>query len=399
MKIVAITLSMLLIAVKVVFAQNSNETEPPLPEGAVARLGTLQLRHSGEAHSVDFSPDGKTLAVACPYARQVFLFSTETGHRRRILQPQAGSYLMALAYSPDGKTLAVDTSGEDILLFDPETGKQIRSLNVEGISIAQSGCITFSPDGKTIAVARETDFVLVDVETSKVAFRHKSRSEIQELAFSADGKKLVVGTINPGAQIWDLATKKPLHDLDAQKIGFTVAFSPDGKWVATGAAEIILWNAETGKEEFRLSGDDPGELFMKLVFTPDGKSLIAGSQECSVYEWDLKTRTQTQKLDGKLNVLRSIAVSRDASKIAAAFSNNAIRLWDRKSGKMLFADKPAHTDEVEMVAFSPDGQNLLTGSGYQTIHFWESPSGRHLRTLESQNSASLSAFTLDLNQA
>ncbi len=302
--------------------------------------------------------------------------------------------VLALAYSPDGRVLAVDGRDGKLMLYDPEIGKQTHSFTLKASSFPQTGCVTWSPDGKSLGVSRECDFFIVDSTTGKVLFQNESHCEIQELAFSPDGKKLVVGTINPAGQIWDLATKKCVHKLEGQTTGCCVAFSPDGKRVATGSGEIILWNAETGKEEFRLGGE-ADDLFLRLAFTPDGRTLVAGSQEGTVSEWDLGTQAQMQKLDGKMDILRSIALSADGKKIAASFAYNAIRLWDRKSGKMLFSNRPDHLASIEALAFSPDGRKLVTGSDLQTIHIWETPSGRHSRALQTKTSADKAVYSFD----
>ncbi len=395
MKTAASTLSVFLFVATMVIAQGPNETEPPLPEGAVARLGTLRLRHSGEGECIVFSPDGKILA-ATNRDGDVSCWSTETGRRLRVLT--TGGWVnraIAIAYSPDGKTLAVDTMDRGVVFFDSATGKQTHSFTVEGpIGVNMGGSLAWSPDGESLAVARQGNVLVVDSRKGNEVFRYESNAGIQDLKFSADGKKLLAGTLLPATKIWDLATKKCLHKLDAQEAGFSATLSPDGRRAATGVrGEVVVWNAETGKEECRLIGE-PSVVFLKAAFTPDGRSLIAGDEKGLIYEWDLRTRTQTQRFrDEKMHILRTIALSSDGKKIAASFAYNSIRLWDRKTGKMLFSDKPEHTSAVEAVAFSTDGKTLVTGSGNQTIHLWESPSGRHLKALESQNSASMAAFS------
>jgi WD40 repeat protein len=247
-----------------------------------------------------FSPDGKALAVGCG----------TYGHADvEVWDPQAGKLLwgkkevgnthhVAVAFSPDGKTLAVGCSdGRPIRLWDAASGEEKATLDVREFGVTS---VAFSPDGKTLAhgVYRAEKGVtagevwLWDVASGKVARKVEGlRGQFQTVAFSPDGKALAVGSGNwtkPGGvaaegavTLWEVGTGKPLWASPvAGHLVLAVAFSPDGKTLATGGGQVrsgqlALWDARTGESRRVLKVADCKST--SVAFSPDGKTLAAGS--------------------------------------------------------------------------------------------------------------------------
>jgi WD40 repeat protein len=123
----------------------------PLPEGAIARLGTLRLRHCSQVTSVAYSPDGRLLATG-GFDNQVRLWRASTGKELfHFTLRETDSPLAAhVAFSPDGTLLAASRSGEGVVhLWDTATGKERKGCSVPNEE--NIGGITFSPDGKILA--------------------------------------------------------------------------------------------------------------------------------------------------------------------------------------------------------------------------------------------------------
>lgn len=198
----------------------------------------------------------------------------------------------ALAFSPDGKRLAVAgfAEGAFVKLWDVEKQKLIEGkadLGEISRELNRVGCLAFSPDGKVVAAAwddgkirlfdgRTGDFATVlDPELKPESSHHG----IAGIAFSPDSKTLASKGGDNTPVLWDLMEGKPRQTLKEHKGALSaVAFSGDGRWIATGARtakeddyEVILWDTKTGNVKHAFpSLTEPVHV---LAFTPDGKML------------------------------------------------------------------------------------------------------------------------------
>jgi WD40 repeat protein len=358
----------------------------PLPPNAIARLGTVRLRHEGTGAALVFAPDGKVVAAAC--GTGVILWDAATGKELRRLPVNAtGRGVRPLDFSPDGKALAVAGRSADgggaITFWDPATGKELRSLPVPDDGRPGGGAgVCFSPCGKTLAVGNGGDQVhLIDVPTGKV--RHAlggHRAAVYGLAFSPDGKTIALGTLRPGVQLWDVAKGKLVRGIDCHNDVFvhSVAFSPDGKVIASGSWDrIVLSEAATGKERARFEAKM--QSISGLAFTADGRTLVSGSQDGWVRLWDVATRRARLTLDGGWGSGGSLALSPVGNTVASA-SASAIHLWDAATGKKRFPELEGADAPVRALVFTRDGKCLLSGGDGQS-RVWDAATWQPLRVL------------------
>jgi WD40 repeat protein len=374
----------------------------PLPDGAVARLGTVRWRHPGEGCGLVFSPDGKLLVSQCS-GGELLLWDTATGNVLRRLHPPSrdrfASGFGGPDFTPDGRTLAARTSTGDVSFLDVASGKQVRTLSAPQ-GKGGGGDLPYlrlSPDGKIAAVATDDDEVfLLNAGTGEVLHRIGGhRAAVYGLAFSPDGKSLALGTLNPSVQLWDMAAGKLVLGIEEPDDRFVmaVAFSPDGKTIAAGSWDrIILSDAATGKEVGRLVAEKM-ESLNGLAFTPDGKTLVSGSQDGKVRVWDLDTRKARFTLDGHGWIGRSMALSRDGKTVALGTVYDAIRLWDVGTGKELFTEFEGHDAPVHCVAFTPDGKTLVSGGDNVQTRLWDVATWKQTGQLKA--SARMVSFTPD----
>src|SRR5579871_2464202 len=167
----------------------------PLPEGAVARLGTMRFRHGAEVRSVAFSPDGKTLAWS-GQDNSVRIWEIATGKEIRRFTAVTGlgaehAWVASVAYSPDGKSLAAGTMNGpgEVEVWELATGKDSHPLRMNrggAVSIA------FSPDGKILAAGTQDGVIhLWDAGTWNLLRRLKgNQAQIEAIAFAPDGEML-----------------------------------------------------------------------------------------------------------------------------------------------------------------------------------------------------------------
>jgi RNA polymerase sigma factor (sigma-70 family) len=355
----------------------------PLPEGALARMGTVRLRHRPIGTlTTAFSPDRKILA-SC--ADEIHLWDAATGKLLRTIRD--GNRTMnycALLFVPESRWLA-GAGRESVCVWDTATGRRLHEFPANGQAVA---C---SPDGKRLAAPSKDGWVSVwDLTTGRRVARlgNGQAKEFQPPSFTADGKGLV--TVS-GSRIchWDLAEgtlRKTVELPIPQNSGLVLSQDGQTVGVITRDGPISLWDATTGRERVKLRGD-PAPRGSCFALSADAKTLAVNEtgrdenpDETTIALWDAKTGEVLRRLHIPSRHVTSLLFSPDGRTLLTTSHEPLIRLWDAATGKPIL-QWPAHTHAAESLAFTPDGRFLVSGGLDGSVRFWEVTSGRQVREL------------------
>ncbi|MBL7184948.1 MAG: WD40 repeat domain-containing protein [Phycisphaerae bacterium] len=288
----------------------------------------------------------------------------------------------SIAFSPDGTILAAaHQANRAILLWDPQTQKQVGALNIDNISI-----IAFNPDGTILALgdggSSDTTIRLWDVAAQKeVGVIHlPTRSEVTSVAFSPDGNILASSTwLDNPIRLWDVQTQKQIGALpQSGDQGRYLTFSPDGTLLLSGGSRgdeaIRLWDSASQNQVGNLVGHL--DAIYDLAFSPDGTILASagGWEDKAIYLWDFQTREQVGVLGGHSAHVGSIDFSPDGTLLAStAYWENTIYLWDVVEQVLVGLLSGHDASDIgwgDQVDFSSDGTWLACG-GDNGVELWE----------------------------
>jgi WD40 repeat protein len=393
----------------------------PLPEGAIARLGSGRLRPDGPGQGITFAPDGKTL-VSVSTGRTAQVWDPATGrevHRvslpppggwrvafgadartlivgggdgaihfldlasgakqRTLTAPENASNLAGLCLSGDGKTLVASYSPGVVVVWDVPGGRVRHRLGGAGSPFLPS-LIAITPDGKHFVMARQDHSLhLMDCATGKDvrAFdmgpagpARNFQTRVQRLALSPDGKLLAYGGWDRDVSVCSVETGKVVTHFGMQNpaVG-ALAFSPNGRFLAVGTYPgVRVFGLASGKE-LRLLETQPGTTSTALAWAPDGKGLAGVSQDGSLRLWDVLDGRELHPPVGHPSNVQQLVFLGDSRRLVSYGGDGRLLLWDATTGQEL--------DQLRGVPFNPqamtrtpDGQGVQAPGYDQALRVW-----------------------------
>ncbi len=404
----------------------------PLPDGAVARLGTTRYRHRG-MDLLGFTADGKSLMFLG--SGTIRFMDLATGMEGKVItfgetQPRGfrgfdmGS---SMVLSHDTKVLATcsmqPTGMSTITVIDLATGKERKRF--ESAELFKNGGGFFQPemsltaDGKWLLVCSGRNgnalpLIWVDTESGQVV--HDATPEKGQrfgfAQFSRDGRHIVAlehgemgmgmikGNANPNAnmrlRVIDAARGISLRSLEVPANALLASFElcPDGKTLLAFNAQggpVRLFDYSEGKELKEVRAFSALSAQGSFALAPDGKQLfILGSNK--VHHWDVETGKEIRQIDvagmqrndmnfgnpfGRSGPARSLAISQDGKQMAFSGANS-VQVFDAATGKQLVGGSASAA--ISTVLFTPDGKGLVVSTTDFAIKMWDPRTAKEART-------------------
>ncbi|MFC1849006.1 protein kinase [candidate division CSSED10-310 bacterium] len=424
-----------------------------------------RINHWQSVHAIQFSPDGKQI-VSYGGSHPVYRFwSVDKGKplfliRELQTREKNNRYHHLLTFSPDNQLMATTNSDAVIHLWRAGSGKPIwRIIKADGeidflcfssrqgqlISISREGVcdiwqtstgkkifsykldlkkikpvLTFCPRTNVLAVEQWRQLLLFDIFTGKEIRKHDFPGYIRSMAFSADGKRLAIGS-DESIFVWEVdSTKSPLRCGGNPTKVLCVALSPAGKLLASGSDRIVrIWDIEKEQQLFPARGHE--HKINSLAFSADGRFLASGSADKTSRHWELASNQETWKRDWEHEVSlisflpenktitcsatkyhlldlatnweiieglfpdgmrahsgQSLAVSPDGDKLAVGNSKGAISILDVNTAQQVLRLSEPEARPITCLVYSPHNNLLMSATGGKSFTVWDSISGARL---------------------
>ena len=289
-----------------------------------------------------------------------------------------------IAFSPDGERLASAGDDGEVKVWNSKTGKVIQTIpkahTGSNAHPAFVSSVAFHPNGEHLASTGGDQQVKVwDLTTGLPVFAKpcgivNNNGTAYTVAFSPDGRWLAAGS-DGAVNTWDWRSDLLRHTFPGdEKKAISVAFSRDGRRLASGTwgGGVNLWDAQAGGEPlctFPESRKAP-QVISALAFSPDGRRLATASYGRRVDLWDTTTGGLVYTLPHRGGLVQCVAFSPDGRRLASAGEDRTVHIWDTATGREVLALR-GHTDQCGCVVFSPDGRRLASASKDGTIRLWD----------------------------
>jgi WD40 repeat protein len=428
----------------------------------------MKFYHDNWITSVTFNPDGLYVASGS-YDGSARIWDISTGLESSRISH--GSPVRHVAFSPDGQSLLSSSDGGNVLLSNAFNGETIAAINHDG----DVRSLAFSQDGRYMATG-VCNSLESNSETGSVTcfqgnvFVWKNNASnnivtafndtwVNTAAFSPDRKFIVYYSANGNIQIAEVATgRKTLSIKQDGVVRYSVAFSPNGGYIASGGCTIdsagycsmgtaSIWKVDSGEKVFEVTQDGwvnsvafspdsqslaivgcnkkpkdnndntictegnvsvfeldneskpifnktPKELISRVVFSPNGQRL-ASADDGLIRIWDLTDPESKEPTQIAQEGVMALAFSPSGRYLAAGSSDNTVRVWRLEPSQAKEVAQMLHDSGVNTVAFSPDEQYVVSGSSDNTTRVWKIETRKEIARMAQGAELASTVFSVD----
>ncbi|PAV15787.1 WD40 domain containing protein [Pyrrhoderma noxium] len=357
--------------------------EAHITTGRAAQSAALTADRKAAKMAAKIEELASVLGNAEVAAKTVFLIA-DLPVARRVVEMKA-EITKLTATLKEALTLVANT-----LAQEPETNFEatINRLNIAGRGTNQMRSLGIHKRHNPVAVSAsgnliaseslERNICLWDVTGGKLVSKSKDDYRVTSIVFSPIDERLIAfGLYNGSVNVWDATSDETSTIGEHSQIVNSVAFSADGKHIASGSDDKIICTWDVGLRK-PAAGPLIGHTgsVISIAYSSDGKTIASGSGDTTVRIWDSETGLLST-FRGHFGSVHSVAYSCDGKRIVSGSGDSTIIVWDSQSGQIVCGPITGHCS-VESVSFSPDGKQILSGFEDETAHIWDASSGRPL---------------------
>ncbi|WP_129627962.1 PQQ-binding-like beta-propeller repeat protein [Candidatus Oscillochloris fontis] len=316
------------------------------------------LEVGSEVWAIAYSPDGRYLATG-DFAGQIMFWDVLTGDLIWSL-PAHQDLITGMAISPDGSVIASSSADLSVRLWASSDGSALDILRghvttVETVAFSRTGdrLATASADGSAKVWAMNNSRMILSL------MGHENG--LSGAIFSPDGAQLITSSLDGTLRTWDLS----LAPADG---AYGAIFSPAGDTLATyGATQVQIWNQS---DETMLYSIEIPILIATIAYHPQGTEIAVGSIDGTILLITPQSGTINQRLEGHSDQVNRIAYSPDGQRLVSASRDGSLSIWDCTDGSEIINLPTTNSDEVTVVAFSPAG-SMIASVANGEISLWD----------------------------
>ena len=348
-------------------------------------LGVIR-GHSEVVSALALTRDGRRLFSAS-FDSSVREWAVDT------LQPlrewrQPGLLFAALALAPDEQSLALEGGNRPAsALLDLATGRWTTNRS------SWSSSVAFAPDGELVRGARALLFAtngVIERVDRNFAVRQTLEEAGGRLAFSPDGRTLATGPWGSSVRLWRWPGVERIGELPGAGTVLALAFSPDGRRLASVSrgGELMVWDVAGCRLAARATIHERAAVWC-VAYSPDGRRLATGGNDQTVRIWQADTLAEERVFRGHGSEVWSVVWTPDGGRLFSSGKDATIRVWDAIHSRNL----PRRGDVNARPAFSPDERWVAVRHGDETVAVLEARSG--FERLRLTNILELGGFSPD----
>lgn len=351
-------------------------------------------------HVAAYSPDGRYVLTVGSFGNIIRIWDAETGEKLSSLDGRRFEFF------PDGRhLLSISWDNKNLLVFDFETQK-IKEIVVDDsndVSLADAQAFINS-SGKIVATLRNGTRMIWDMDYMEYTKRMVAYDKVEYASFSPDGGRIVAGLANGSVEVWDVSSGERLNVYYGNGTIYEVMYSPDGRHILSVSPSTspngmsTVWDVDSDDVVCTIDG-------YRARYSPDGKHLVAISKKenektsqvtCQIVLYDAHTGAKIKELAEYPHYIEYVAYSSEGDRIVTVSYDNRIIIWDADTGEQL--NQLLESTTFCSAEFDPEGKCIVAGIYDNTMFMiWEIETGKKRFINESDFTVLSASYSHDGN--